>query len=39
MIINVKQNITVKIFNNGTWNNNPEKNFIFHLDKICDKYN
>ena len=40
MITNIKQKY--KIFNimSGIWNNdNTKKNWIYHIDRICDKYN
>lgn len=42
MIINTKQKYKCKIFNimSDMWNNDdPKKNWIYHIDRICDKYN
>lgn len=40
MITKIKQKY--KIFNimSGIWNSdNPKKNWIYYIDRICDKYN
>lgn len=42
MIIKTKQKYKCKIFNimSDMWNNDdPKKNWIYHIDRICDKYN